>query len=145
MSCCSNCSISHNRRVSSALSAIPVAKRRRVAATLGLFIALFVAIAAVALTGRNTPAAPVFSGIAIAVAVLLGLIAWGVLHSIRLDESESRLDAATAETVAAHGASLCTCGHEHDPGELHVSDACAHDGSGTACSHDCATCVLRSH
>ena len=31
---------------------------------------------------------------------------------------------------------------EHDPNELHVTDACAHDGTGAACAHDCQTCVL---
>ena len=128
--------------MSSQLSGIPVAARRRIAATLGLFVALFAAVAAVAATGRNTPAAPVFSGIAIAVAVLLALIAWGLVRSIRLDESEARLDAAIEATVTAGGGQRCGCGHDHDPGELHVSDACAHDGTGQACAHDCQTCVL---
>lgn len=130
--------------MSSALSAIPAAKRRRVAATLGLFVALLVAIAAVALTGRDNPAAPVFSGIALGVAVLLALIAWGVAYSIRMDEAEAQLDAAIEATVRAHGGQVCGCGHGHDAGELQVSDACAHDGTGTICSHDCAACVLRS-
>lgn len=130
--------------MSSGLSAIPVAKRRRVAATLGLFVALFVAVGAVAATGRHTAAAPVFAGIAIGAAVLLGLIAWGVVHSIRLDETEARLDAAIEATVRAHAGQLCDCGHEHDPAELHVTDACAHDGTGATCAHDCATCVLRA-
>jgi hypothetical protein len=128
--------------MSSPLSAIPVAARRRIAATLGLFVALFAAVAAVAATGRNTPAAPVFAGIATVVAVLLGLIAWGLVRSIRLDEAEASLDAAIEATVRASGAQPCGCGHEHDPNELHVTDACAHDGTGQACAHDCQTCVL---
>jgi hypothetical protein len=128
--------------MTSPLSGIPVAARRRVAATLGLFVALFAAVGAVSATGRDSAAAPVFAGIAIGVAVLLALIAWGIVHSIRLDESESRLDAAVEATVRSSGAQLCDCGHDHDPGELHVTDACAHDGSGQACAHDCQTCVL---
>jgi hypothetical protein len=129
--------------MSSQLSGIPVSRRRRLAATIGLFVALFAAVGAVAATGRNTPAAPVFSGIAFAVAVLLALIAWGLVRSVRLDESEVRLDAAIEAAVRANGAQLCDCGHEHDPGELHVTDACSHDGAGDACAHDCQTCVLR--
>ncbi len=129
--------------MSSPLSAIPVAARRRIAATLGLFVALFAAVAAVAATGRSTPAAPVFAGIAIAVAVLLALIAWGLVRSIRLDEAEASLDAAIEATVRASGGQPCGCGHEHDPNELHVTDACAHDGTGQACARDCGACALK--
>ena len=129
--------------MSSALSAIPADRRRRLAATLGLLAALFVAVAAVAATGRSTPAAPVFCGIAIAVAAFLALLAWGVLHSVRIDESEAALDAAIVDTVRARGGQPCGCGGDHATGELHVTDACAHDGAGTSCAHDCQTCVLR--
>jgi hypothetical protein len=119
--------------------------RRQLAATLLLFAALFVAIGAVAATGGGTVAAPVFCAVALVIAVLLGLVAWGLLHSVKLDLDEQRLDAAIEQAVAASGATMCSCGHEHDPDELHVSpggDTCAHDGSGAACSHDCETCVL---
>jgi hypothetical protein len=133
--------------VSSALSAIPVDKRRRLAATLGLFAMLFITIGAVAATGPSTGVVKAFVAIALTVAVLLGLIAWGVLRSVRLDLHEQRLDAAIAEAVAARaGGSLCSCGHDHDPSEMHYvqqeADACAHDGSGAGCSHSCDTCVL---
>lgn len=139
--------------VNSSLSGVPIAARRRLAATLGLFAVLFVAVGAVAATGRGTAAAPAFSAVAIVVAVLLALIAWGVQRSIRLDLAEQRLDAAIEQAVAARGGDViaCGCGHDHDPSELHVTDAeaphehgasCAHDGSGAACGHDCETCVL---
>jgi hypothetical protein len=136
--------------VSSQLSRVPVSRRRRLAATLLLFSALFLAIGAVAVTGGATTAAPVFATVALAVAVLLGLIAWGVHRSIRIDEVEAQLDAAVEDVLAAHGghASLCGCGVEHDPSELHVVDAepdphaCSHDGTGVACAHECETCVL---
>lgn len=132
--------------MNSSLSSVPVTARRRLAATLALFAVLFAAVGAVALTGRGTAAAPVFSAIALAVAVLLGLIAWGVQRSVRLDLARRQLDDAIEETIAAAGghAAMCGCGVEHDPDELHVTDgdACAHDGSGAACSHDCDTCVL---
>jgi hypothetical protein len=139
------CAVSHNRQVSSALSAIPAAKRRLLAATLGLFAVLFLAVAAVAATGRDTAAAPMFAGVAIGVAALLALIAWGVVRSVRLDESNAQLEAAIEDTVRSYGGQLCDCGHEHDPGELHVTDACAHDGTGSACTHDCQTCLLRQY
>jgi hypothetical protein len=68
---------------------------------------------------------------------------WGVLRSVRLDLAEQRLEAAIAEAVQARGGSLCSCGHEHDPGEMHVvGDPCAHDGAGVGCSHSCESCVL---
>jgi hypothetical protein len=136
--------------VTSQLSRVPVSRRRPLAATLLRFAALFAAIGAVAATGGGTSAAPVFAAVALVVAVLLGLIAWGVQRSIRLDEAEARLDAAVQDVLAAHGghASLCGCGVEHDPSELTVVDAepdphvCSHDGTGVACAHECETCVL---
>src|SRR5690348_8871771 len=130
--------------VSSRLARVPVRGRRRLAATLLLFAMLFVAVAAVAATGRGTAAAPVFCAVALCVAILLGLIAWGVQRSVSIDLAEQRFDAAIDETMSEHGghAAMCGCGHEHDPNELHVTDACDHDGSGAACAHDCETCVL---
>jgi hypothetical protein len=130
--------------VSSPLSRVPVQGRRRLAATLLLFAALFVAIGAVAATGTGSSAAPAFCAIALAAAVVLAVLGWGVQRSIRLDRAEQQLDAVIEDTIAAHGghAAFCGCGVEHDPDELHVTDACAHDGTGAACAHDCATCVL---
>lgn len=131
--------------MSSSLSQVPVGARRTAAATLGLFATLFVAIGAVAAVGTGTSASTVFSVIAFVVAVVLGLMAWGVAYSIRLDRDEQRLDAELEATVARAGGQMCGCGHEHDPGELHITDAdpvCEHDGSGAVCAHDCDTCVL---
>ena len=132
----------------SPLSEIPEDKRTQLAATLGLFASLFVAVGAVAATGPGTPVVQAFVVIALVVAVLLGLIAWGVLHSVRADRSERRLDAVIEEAVAASPGGfgqLCDCGHEHDPTELHVTDEpCAHDGAGHDCTHSCDTCVLAS-
>jgi hypothetical protein len=136
--------------MTSPLSGIPIEKRRHAAATVGLFAALFVAIGAVALTGRTSAAAPVFSVIALVLAALLGLIAWGITRGIRMDLAEMRLDAAIEATLAERPeyATLCSCGHDHDPNELHITDedksgdSCSHDGAGAACAHDCGTCVL---
>jgi hypothetical protein len=131
--------------VSSALSGIPADKRRQLAATLGLFAMLFITIGAVAATGATTAVVKAFVTIALAIAVLLCLIAWGVLRSVKVDLAEQQLDAAIANAVAARtSGSLCSCGHDHDPSEMHyaASDSCAHDGKGAACSHSCDTCVL---
>jgi hypothetical protein len=138
--------------MTSPLSTIPIEKRRRLAATLGLFAVLLIAIGAVAATGRGSDATPVFSIIALVIAVLVGLIAWGVTRSIQLDLGEQKLDAAIEATLAGRPefANLCSCGHDHDPNELHITDAeehthdatCSHDGGGTACAHDCSSCVL---
>jgi hypothetical protein len=137
--------------VTSPLSAIAVEKRRQLAATLGLFAMLFIAVGAVAATGASTLVVKACVVVALIVAVVLGLMAWGVLHSVKLDLGAQRLDAALEAAVIARGASLCDCGHEHDPDELHFTDgagqhltgkSCAHDGSGTDCAHSCDTCVL---
>jgi hypothetical protein len=137
--------------VTSPLAGIAAEKRRQLAATLGLFSMLFIAVGAVAATGASTAVVKAFVVVALLVAVLLALIAWGVLHSVKLDLAEHRLDAAIEKTVASGGGSMCDCGHEHDPDELHFTDgpgqhltgqACAHDGRGTDCAHSCDTCVL---
>jgi hypothetical protein len=135
--------------MSSPLSGIPIEKRRHAAATVGLFAMLFLTIGAVAATGRSSTGAPVFTTVAILIAVLLGLIAWGIVRSVRADLAELKLDAAIEAALAERPefASLCSCGHDHDPTITHVVDedpaeACAHDGGGASCAHDCSTCVL---
>jgi hypothetical protein len=138
--------------VSVPLSAVPRAKRKQLAATLGLFAVLFVAVGAVALAGRGDLAVAVFAAVAIALGLLLALASGGVLHNLRTEFREEQaaridasLDAAITEALAKQGyGSLCSCGHEHDPTELHVTDAepCTHDGTGTDCARDCETCVL---
>lgn len=137
-------------RVSSPLSGIPVAKRRRVAATLGLFAMLFIAVGVVGAAGPATALVKGFAAVALLVALLLGLMAWGVLRSIKQDLHERQLDAVIAATMASRGRSLCDCGVEHDPTELYLVgdeyvnsvDACQHDGTGTDCAHSCDECVL---
>jgi len=138
--------------MSSPLAGIPTERRRRAAATVGLFAMLFLTIGTVAATGRSTEAAPVFAAVAIVIAVLLGLVAWGIVRSVQADLADQKLDAAIEAALAERPefASLCSCGHDHDPSVLHVTDAestdesaaCAHDGGGAACAHDCSTCVL---
>ncbi len=138
--------------VSSALSAVPRGKRRQLGTVLALFAVLFLAVGAVALAGRGGAAVAAFAAVAIALSVVLALTAWGLLRSIRIDDRQhaavqhdASIDAAINEALAAQGYdSLCTCGHEHDPTELHVTDAepCPHDATGQACAHDCSTCVL---
>jgi hypothetical protein len=125
-----------------------VDKRKQLAATLGLFSVLFIAVGAVAATGPATAVIRVFVVLALAVAVLLALIAWGVARSVRVDRVDQSLDAAIEAAVAASPGGfgqLCDCGHEHDPTELHVTDdPCEQDGAGHDCTHSCDTCVLAS-
>jgi hypothetical protein len=145
--------VSNNFPVTSSLSGIAVAKRRQFAATLGLFAMLFIAVGAVAATGATTAAIKAFVVVALLVAVLLGLLAWGVLRSVQLDVADRRLDAVIEAAVRSGGRSMCDCGVEHDPDEMHFVDGqgqhvsgksfgCAHDGRGTDCTHSCETCVL---
>jgi hypothetical protein len=123
---------------------VPVAARARLAAMLGLFAVLFIAIGVVSATGAGATSAPAFAAAAFVVATLLGLMAWGVRHSIAIDRAERRLDRAIEAAVASNGADMCGCGHQHDPDELHVTD-CGRDGTGAACAHDCANCVLAGY
>jgi hypothetical protein len=133
------------------LAGIAIARRRHFAATLGLFAALFAAVGVVAATGGGTTPGTVraFSAIALAVAVLLGLMAWGVTRSVRLDLGEERLNKAIEEAIAARGGTVsdlvCGCGHDHDADEMHITgESCDHDGRGLECAHSCDTCVLAS-
>lgn len=130
----------------SQLSQVPARKRRQAAATLALFATLFLAIAAVAATGATTAVIKAFVVVAVIAALVLGLMSWGVVTSIRNDEAsaiDASLDAAIEQAVAARGETMCGCGHDHDPTEMHVpDDPCARDGHGAGCTHSCETCVL---
>lgn len=139
--------------VNSPLSSVPIDKRRQLAATLGLFAVLFVAVGTVSATGHQTAVLRVFTVIAFLVAVLLSLTGWGVIHTIKIDLAEQRLDAAIEAAIAGrHGdaALACGCGHDHDPDELHVDEggatgagACAHGIATEDCTGgDCTACVL---
>ncbi len=131
--------------MTSALSRVPIPKRRQLAATLGLFATLFVAVGAVGMTGASPVVVRVFAAITLVVAALLALLAWGVARSVALELAEARLDRAIEETMRAGDGQLsCGCGHEHDPDELHVTDedGCRHDGTGADCAHNCQSCVL---
>jgi hypothetical protein len=133
--------------VSSKLSAIPVDKRRQLVGILGVFAVLLIAIGAVAATDDRSPVIKAFVVIAVLLGLVVAVFAWGVMLTMRADLAESRLESAVEDAVAASGQrpeAVFGCGHDHDPDEMHVSDAhdCAEDGSGAACSHDCATCLL---
>jgi hypothetical protein len=138
--------------VPSPLSAVPERTRRHLAGVLGLFAVLFTAVGTVAATRAGTAVLQAVVVIALVIALLLALLAWGFAYSIKIDASETALDDAVAEALGGRPASLCSCGHEHDPTELHVTDAsdepgdvCGHDGAGTACGHDCASCILAAN
>jgi hypothetical protein len=138
--------------VTAPLSAVPRVRRRQLAAVLALFAVLFAGVGAVALAGAGGAAVAAFAAAAFAISLLLALSAGGVAHTLRADarreaaaELDASIDAAITEALAKQGyGTLCNCGHEHDPTELHVTDAepCAHDGSGAACARDCESCVL---
>ncbi|HKC26727.1 MAG TPA: hypothetical protein VKB75_01825 [Jatrophihabitans sp.] len=134
--------------MSSPLSGIEAAKRRQFAATLGLFATLFIAVGAVAATGATTAVVKAFVAVSLLVALVLGLMAWGVVRSVRLDAAEQRLDAAIDAVVRSNGRQMCDCDVEHDPTEMHIVgddhalEACEHDGSGADCAHSCENCVL---
>jgi hypothetical protein len=101
----------------SQLSAVPMQRRRRSAAAAGLIAALLVAAGIMPWVAPAPSVLRVLATIALGAAVLVGLVGWGLLTSIRADQAESRLDAAIAAAVA---------------------DACT---SVDTCTHDCAACL----
>lgn len=103
--------------MASQLTSVPIERRRRTAATAGLLATLLVAVGVAPWVGSAPAALRVLASIALAMAVLFGLVGWGLLSSIRADRAESRLDAAIAAAVAS---------------------ACSSDD---ACTHDCAACL----
>ena len=115
------------------------------ALTLAFFCALFLAIGGVSLTGRGEAPELAFAALAFVLATGLGVVAWGMYRSVQVDQAELALDAAVQKTLAATGrrSQLCDCGHDHDPNDLHVTDAeCSHDGTGVECAHNCELCLL---
>ena len=124
--------------MSSSLSSIPAARRRHAAAITGLLAALLAAMGVVPWVGVAPTTVRVFSVVALVAAVLTAFVAWGLLTSASADQAEARLDEAIVSTVAAAGGA-CDCGHEHDPDEMHIADACP---TGETCTHSCETCVL---
>jgi hypothetical protein len=142
--------------VPSRLSTVPARSRRHIAGALGLFAVLFIAVGSVAATQANTAALQAFVAVALVVALLFALLSWGFAYSIKIDESDAALADAVDRVLAQRPASLCSCGHEHDPDEMHTTGpAGTQDGTGTDgthdcahdcaddCAHDCADCPLR--
>jgi hypothetical protein len=115
---------------------VPIVRRRRAAATAGLAAALLVAVGILPWTAPAPVAIRVVATLALLVAGLFALVAWGLLTSVRADAAELRVDAAAAAILAEAGA--LDHDHDHDPDEMHVSDGCP---SGQSCTHDCATCL----
>jgi hypothetical protein len=114
-----------------------VSGRRRAAATSGLLAVLLGAVGAAPWVGSAPGAVRAVSTLALGAAVVVGLVAWGLLTSVGTDAAESRLDASVVSAIASAGFAGCGCGHEHDPDEMHVSAACR---SGRTCTHGCAAC-----
>ena len=103
--------------MASQLSAVPIERRRRAAATAGLIAALLLVAGVMPWIEPAPSVLRVMATIALVAAVLVGLVGWGMLTSIGADRAEARLDAAAAAAVA---------------------EACTSDD---ACTHDCAACL----
>ena len=107
----------------SRLSAVPARSRRHIAAVLALFAALFTAVGTVAAIQAGSVLLQAFAAAALLIALLLALLAWGFAYSIKVDASEVALDDAIGRVLAQRPDSLCSCGREHDPTELHFTDS----------------------
>ena len=127
--------------MSSSLSSVPVERRRHGAAIAALIAALLAAMGILPWVGVASAPVRVFSVVALVAAVLVALVGWGLLASAGADRAEARLDAAIVSTVAEAGGT-CSCGHEHDPDEMHIADGTPCP-TGETCTHDCGTCLLR--
>ena len=129
--------------VSSDLSRIPFERRRR-AAYCSMAFAVVLTICGVLPWTAGTPTAlRVLAALVLVGAAATALIGWGLLRSIAIDRrrlAEAEFDAVLIEAAGPAGA--CGCGHTHDPDELHITDACDHDGAGQSCEHNCDSCVL---
>jgi hypothetical protein len=122
--------------MSSPLSAVPLERRRRAAWLAASLAASMVVIFVLAWVRPAPGVIRLFAAVALVGAGMLGLMTWGVVRSMRSDQVHAAVDAA----IVATGAVTCDCGHEHDPDELHVTDAaCAPEGA--SCDHSCATCL----
>jgi hypothetical protein len=131
--------------VSSDLSRIPIDRRRQAAIFTGLTAVVLVVVGVLPWVGSAPAAVRVLATVVLVVGVGLALVAWGLLHSTTLDQhrqADAEFDAMLVEAAGPAGA--CGCGQSHDPDELHITDACEHDGAGEACAHNCDTCVLSS-
>jgi hypothetical protein len=109
----------------------------------GLVSAILVVAGTLPWTAHTAVLVRVLAIAVFAAGVLIGLVAWGLHHSIALDRrhaAEAEFDAALIEAAGPAGA--CGCGHAHDPEELHIVDACEHDGDGERCERNCESCVL---
>jgi hypothetical protein len=105
----------------------------------GAFAALFVVVGVLSWVRDTGVAVRVVGVIVLIAAAALGLIAWGLLNSVRIDRISDELDAEIAQQIAHHDAT-CGCGQDHDMAEM--TTLCAHDGAGADCAHDCDTCAL---
>src|ERR1700729_1575505 len=97
--------------VSSELSRIPIARRRRAAALLGVLAVFLVAVGVLPWTAEASTGVRAVAGVVIVAAVLVALVAWGLLHSTVLDErrqAEAEFDATLIEAAGPAGA--CGCG-----------------------------------
>jgi hypothetical protein len=125
--------------VPSQLASIPPATRRRAAAVVGGFAALFIAVGVLCWVRDAGIALRVLGVVVLIAAVALVLIAWGLVNSVRIDRISGELDAEIAAQIAHHDAT-CGCGQDHDMAEM--TTVCGHDGAGDDCAHDCASCTL---
>jgi hypothetical protein len=107
--------------MSSALANVPISRRRRAARSAALLAAVMVAVVIVAWARPAPGIIRIFAVLALAGAVMLGLMAWGLLRSVRVDEAEVAVDADVAQSAGTCCGGGCGC--EHDATELRVTDA----------------------
>ncbi len=114
---------------------------------MGLVSLLLIAVAGLSWAADSATAVRILAAVVLVVAVFVALVAWGLRQSARLDRfraAEAELDAVLVSTAASAGLGGCGCGHEHDPSELHITDAeCAGTTAASPeCPHTCESCVL---
>jgi hypothetical protein len=132
------------------LSAVPAARRRQAVVALSILSVLFLAVGILPWTAPAPLSVRLVALVAVVAAGLGASIAWGLAHSIKLDQLRAREAEFDAMLAAAGGG--CNCGTDHGtgghparsqatPGGSADPD-CPADGHGAACAHDCAACVL---
>lgn len=119
------------------LSAVPAAQRRVAARALGVVSPLLIVVGLLCWLSGAPAVIRVLATLVLLTGLVTAAVAWGLAHSLTLDArraDEQALD-AVLETVGGG----CSCGHDHDPTEMHITD-CSPDSHD--CTHSCETCVL---
>ncbi|MEP6598094.1 MAG: hypothetical protein ABJB98_01455 [Actinomycetota bacterium] len=109
--------------MNSSLSQLSLTGRRRAALAAAVLAALSGLAGVLPWTSRSPGVLRALSVVVLLIAGASALVGWGLARSVRLDYAEAHFDEAVRAGVSSADAAQCGCAHEHDPDELHITDA----------------------